>query len=146
MQVLQIKQIKIGIFPFCGYKYLNYLEEKNVQSHCHGYSRRWQVLTLVVISLASSQIECNDLLLIQTKLITTHDLPDVFKEESELLQYLVDLLTIFYQKAQCFHLMTLAYNRHDNWQNEYHFLEAFGKSNSSEPLNVLIPVLSESSY
>lgn len=43
-------------------------------------SDRWQVLTLAVISLASSQIEYNDLLLIQTKLITTHDLPDVFKE------------------------------------------------------------------
>lgn len=34
---------------------------------------RWQVLTLAVISLASSQIEHNDLLLIQTKLITIHD-------------------------------------------------------------------------
>lgn len=45
-------------------------------------SDRWQVLTLVVISLASSQIEYNNLLLIQTKLVTTHDLPDVFKEES----------------------------------------------------------------
>ena len=43
-------------------------------------SDRWQVLTLAVISLASSQIEYNDLLLIQTKLITIHDLPDVFKE------------------------------------------------------------------
>ena len=43
-------------------------------------SDRWQVLTLTVISLASSQIEYNDLLLIQTKLITIHDLPDVFKE------------------------------------------------------------------
>ena len=43
-------------------------------------SDHWQVLTLAVISLASSQIEYNDLLLIQTKLITIHDLPDVFKE------------------------------------------------------------------
>ena len=43
-------------------------------------SDRWEVLTLAVISLASSQIEYNDLLLIQTKLITIHDLPDVFKE------------------------------------------------------------------
>ena len=43
-------------------------------------SDRWQVLTPAVISLASSQIEYNDLLLIQTKLITIHDFPDVFKE------------------------------------------------------------------
>lgn len=43
-------------------------------------SDRWQVLTLAVISLASSQIEYNDLLLIQTKLITIHDFPEVFKE------------------------------------------------------------------
>lgn len=42
----------------------------------------WQVLTLLVVSLASFQVEYNDLLLIQTKLITTHDLPYVFKEVS----------------------------------------------------------------
>lgn len=42
----------------------------------------WQVLSLVVISLASFQIEYNDLLLIQTKLITTHDFSDVFKHVS----------------------------------------------------------------
>lgn len=42
----------------------------------------WQVLTLLVVSLASSQVEYNDLLLIQTKVITSHDLPYVFKEVS----------------------------------------------------------------
>lgn len=65
-------------------------------------SDRWQVLTLAVISLASSQIEYNDLLLIQTKLITTHDLPDVFKEVRWLPSDLLNLLTIFNQKAKCF--------------------------------------------
>lgn len=45
-------------------------------------SKCWQVLTLAVISLASSQIEYNDSLLVQTKLITTHDFSDVFKEVS----------------------------------------------------------------
>lgn len=45
-------------------------------------SNRWQILTLLVTLLASPQIESNDLLLTQTKLITTHDFPDVVKEVS----------------------------------------------------------------
>lgn len=44
-------------------------------------SNCWQVLTLVVISLANSQIGYNDLLLIQTKLIIL-DFPDVLKPMS----------------------------------------------------------------
>lgn len=39
----------------------------------------WQILTLVVITLAKSQMEYNNFLLIQTKLITSHKVLDMFK-------------------------------------------------------------------
>lgn len=58
----------------------------------------WQILTLVVITLARSQMEYNNLLLIQTKLITSHKGLDMFKVNA--LQSLPDSQTRSYPKAR----------------------------------------------
>lgn len=58
----------------------------------------WQLLTLVVITLAKSQIEYNNFLLIQTKLITAHKVLDMFRANA--LQYLPDLQARSHPKAR----------------------------------------------
>lgn len=106
-----------------------------------------QVLTLVVMSLANSQIGYSDLLLIQSKLII-HDFSDMFKPMSfflyELLQHLLDLQAAFYQKAECLECND-AYLKYNMVIGKMR-VKLIGIANPHSSPSILTSILSKHSY